>query len=383
MAIQGPSEGPHGIAKRRSVLRVLCLRAVAPGTRRLFVVDLSPCVGRPAGLKVHRGVCHMGPPLRCRGDSLRNGRTAQGGVAGGLTMNVHKLKAVGVTLAPDRLRPEILGKFRPRDRSEEEVAGYREALDWSFSRKRPVRIDSALILHLHSLAQGGASGDAGQWKNRSNEIVVILSSGQRGVCFKATSAKETPAAIKSLCEHYRDVIEAGRVPPLSAHTQRLATSQHVRPHVATSPLTVGGENRGCPSHPASTFRAVPPSAEQLNIAHRAMVQCLMVCIVFAVPLHQQGHDRQDACDGGAGKERILGFLSLVICLFLRESTDEQQRVCEKGGNCDQPQHELLDTTAHGTPPLIDASSKDQHSARQERAQVLFLGISVGSALGRG
>lgn len=72
----------------------------------------------------------------------------------------------------------------------------------------------APILHLHSLAQGGASGDAGQWKNRGNEIVVIVLSGERRVRFKATPAKETPAIIRSLCEHYREVIEAGRVPPL-------------------------------------------------------------------------------------------------------------------------------------------------------------------------
>src|SRR5262245_52032463 len=36
----------------------------------------------------------------------------------------------GVTVEKDRLRPLVLGHAKPRDRSEEEVAGYRKALEW-------------------------------------------------------------------------------------------------------------------------------------------------------------------------------------------------------------------------------------------------------------
>src|SRR5438093_7809594 len=35
----------------------------------------------------------------------------------------------GVTVAPDRLRPLVVGNTRPKDRSEEEVHGYRNALE--------------------------------------------------------------------------------------------------------------------------------------------------------------------------------------------------------------------------------------------------------------
>src|SRR5882724_5827582 len=66
----------------------------------------------------------------------------------------------GVTIPADRLRPVVLGKARPRDRSEEELAGYRRALDWTFSRKGSVAVSPAVIRKLHALAQGG-SGDAG------------------------------------------------------------------------------------------------------------------------------------------------------------------------------------------------------------------------------
>lgn len=63
----------------------------------------------------------------------------------------------------------MLGHAQPRNRSEEEVAGYRKAIDWVFARKRRVAIEPRVIQHLHALAQGGTSGDAGKWKRRTTK----------------------------------------------------------------------------------------------------------------------------------------------------------------------------------------------------------------------
>jgi len=120
----------------------------------------------------------------------------------------------GVTVAPHRLRPLVLGNATPRDRSEEEIAGYRHALDWIFSWQRGVPVSPALIQRLHALAQGGVSGDAGAWKERDNEIVEILPSGERTVRFVPTPAKDTPNAVAALCLNYRDIADERRVPPL-------------------------------------------------------------------------------------------------------------------------------------------------------------------------
>ena len=83
----------------------------------------------------------------------------------------------GVTIPPERLRPVVLGKSKPRDRSEEELAGYRKALDWIFTRKQSVTVEPRVILHLHALAHKGFSGDAGIWKGKDNEIIEILPNG--------------------------------------------------------------------------------------------------------------------------------------------------------------------------------------------------------------
>lgn len=122
----------------------------------------------------------------------------------------------GVTVEANRLRPLLLGRSRPRDRSEEELLGYRKALDWIFSRKVSAPVEPKTLLRLHTLAQGGFSGDAGKWKERDNEIVEILTSGERRIRFRPVTAKETPRAIESLCLAYRDACDKEKLPPLLA-----------------------------------------------------------------------------------------------------------------------------------------------------------------------
>jgi Fic family protein len=120
----------------------------------------------------------------------------------------------GVVVEKSRLSPLALGRARPKDRSEEELAGYRKALEWIYGRKRPVPIAAKTILFLHELAQGGMSGDAGEWKRRDNEIVEILPTGGRKVRFKPVSAKETPALVKKLCLGYSETASDDRIPKL-------------------------------------------------------------------------------------------------------------------------------------------------------------------------
>jgi Fic family protein len=70
-----------------------------------------------------------------------------------------------------------------------------------------------VLQHLHVLAQGGLSGDAGKWKQKDNEIIEILPNGERRVRFTPTSAKDTPGAVKILCDNYDAVCNEERLPP--------------------------------------------------------------------------------------------------------------------------------------------------------------------------
>ena len=120
----------------------------------------------------------------------------------------------GVTVPAGRLRPLVLGQDAPRNRSEEELAGYRQALDWAFSRERRVAVVPALFQRLHALAQGSLSGDAGKWKERDNQIIEVLPTGEKKIRFVPTSARGTPDTMEALCRNYREALDDERVPPL-------------------------------------------------------------------------------------------------------------------------------------------------------------------------
>ena len=122
----------------------------------------------------------------------------------------------GVEVEKNRLAPLVLGKTAPRDRSEEEIVGYRQALNHIHDNYQDIRIDAELILKLHAFAQGGMVGDAGKWKSRDNEIIEFSPSGERSVRFKLLSAKETPAAIEQLCLGYKQVLQNNELPELVA-----------------------------------------------------------------------------------------------------------------------------------------------------------------------
>ncbi len=114
----------------------------------------------------------------------------------------------GVTVPAARLRPLLLENAHPRDRSEEELAGYRKALDWIFKKAAQEPLTPRIVLHLHGLAQGGHSGDAGQWKARDNEIVELLPNGERRIRFVPLEAREVPKAMQTLCDDYAAATES-------------------------------------------------------------------------------------------------------------------------------------------------------------------------------
>jgi Fic family protein len=121
----------------------------------------------------------------------------------------------GVTVAPDRLVPLVLGDAKPRDRSEEEIQGYRRALDLIHAPAADLEITPDLFRRLHALIQEG-SGDAGEWKKVPNDIVELREGRPPVVRFRPVPVAETPAAMDELCVSYRYTVEQSLTPPLVA-----------------------------------------------------------------------------------------------------------------------------------------------------------------------
>ncbi|MGO9586110.1 MAG: Fic family protein [Limisphaerales bacterium] len=121
----------------------------------------------------------------------------------------------GVTVAAARLRPLVLGNTKPRDRSEQEVQGYRLALNEIHTRHERLPITPDTLKRLHALCQG-ASGDAGRFKRIDNEVVELRPGAAPVIRFKCVSAKQTPAAVDELCLLYRHALDQDNIPPLIA-----------------------------------------------------------------------------------------------------------------------------------------------------------------------
>jgi Fic family protein len=121
----------------------------------------------------------------------------------------------GVTVDRDRLRPLVLGHARPRDRSEEEVLGYRRALNVIHSKAKELAIIPGTLKRLHALCQEG-SGDAGQYKRVDNDIIELVPGEAPKIRFKCVPATQTATAVEELCLLYRHSIDQERVLPLIA-----------------------------------------------------------------------------------------------------------------------------------------------------------------------
>lgn len=121
----------------------------------------------------------------------------------------------GVTVDKNRLRPLVIGHSRPRDRSEEEVAGYRKALDLIHKKHKSLDITSQTIKELHRLSHAEAP-DAGQWKTKNNEIIRKNPDGTVEVIFKPVEAPLVPKTIEQLCLAYRHSLDQLKYPGLYA-----------------------------------------------------------------------------------------------------------------------------------------------------------------------
>lgn len=120
----------------------------------------------------------------------------------------------GVEIEVSRVRAVVLGKPALRDRNEEEVRGYRDALRLIHESANRLRISEDTVLELHRLSRG-LIGDAGQYKQQDVDILETSPDGRSRVRFKTVSARRTPEAMGELVSLWDQAIRL-RIPPLVA-----------------------------------------------------------------------------------------------------------------------------------------------------------------------
>jgi Fic family protein len=100
-----------------------------------------------------------------------------------------------------------------RNRSEQELAGYRDAQDYLFQQDwRP--LNAGLLLHLHRLLFAHTTMPGGAFKTEDNLVVDRSTDGTTTVRFKPVSAASTPFAVDDLIERYQHAVAAGKHHPV-------------------------------------------------------------------------------------------------------------------------------------------------------------------------
>lgn len=121
----------------------------------------------------------------------------------------------GIEVDRKRIGTIIFGRSLLHDRSEEEVRGYREALDLIHCEGSILPISENTIKKLHSLTRGD-TWDAGKYKEKDSDIIEKHPDGTSSIRFKTVSAKSTPAFMKRLLDSWHECVEEKRVHPLIA-----------------------------------------------------------------------------------------------------------------------------------------------------------------------
>lgn len=121
----------------------------------------------------------------------------------------------GIEVAPDRLDALLARRDAPRNRPEEEIAGYRDVLRGMDDLSDPERtaITPTSILRMHKdLYKYADNPDAGRWKSKDNVIEARATKGVIGIVFRPPAAAVTPRFIEELCRHLARAREKKEAP---------------------------------------------------------------------------------------------------------------------------------------------------------------------------
>lgn len=119
----------------------------------------------------------------------------------------------GVEIDRSRIGTVLFGHPSLRNRDEEEIAGYRNALNLIHSQSQKLPVSEETILKLHSMTRGEI-WDAGKYKDKPVDIIEKRHDGSQFVRFSSVSPENTPGFTKKMIEMWTEQIRERDVSPL-------------------------------------------------------------------------------------------------------------------------------------------------------------------------
>lgn len=119
-----------------------------------------------------------------------------------------------IIITSKRLTEIVNERSEPVDRSESEIAGYRDVLKTIHESYEHMPVTTNVILQMHSYLLRYATGTGGKYKISDNDITEELPTGETIIRFKPVSAFETRDAMQDLVNGFRKKKEEGLYPEL-------------------------------------------------------------------------------------------------------------------------------------------------------------------------
>lgn len=123
----------------------------------------------------------------------------------------------GIVTTSTRLKQLVAEKTTPKNRNEQEIAGYRDVLAIIHESFDAIPITQNFILQMHKILYSHMSNPlAGRTKNVQNYISATFPDGHSKILFTPLSPYETPQALDAICDEYNLVIGNMEIEPLIA-----------------------------------------------------------------------------------------------------------------------------------------------------------------------
>ena len=123
----------------------------------------------------------------------------------------------GIVTTNTRIRQLVEEKTAPRNRDEQEIAGYRDVLNIIHESFDAIPITQNYILQLHKILYSHMNNPvAGRTKSVQNYISATYPDGHTEILFTPLAPFETPEALDKICQEYNRVIGNMEVEPLIA-----------------------------------------------------------------------------------------------------------------------------------------------------------------------
>ena len=123
----------------------------------------------------------------------------------------------GIVTTNTRIKQLVEEKTTPKNRDEQEIAGYRDVLSIIHESFDAISLSRNYILQLHKIMYSHMNNPmAGQTKNVQNYISATYPDGHTEVLFTPLAPFETPEALDKICDEYNRVIGNMELEPLIA-----------------------------------------------------------------------------------------------------------------------------------------------------------------------